>query len=253
MNPVRHLIFLAALLAPAAARADPPSLRVMTYNLNYANPDYAATLDAIAKEGADIVLLQEVGRPWQDALAKRFAKTYPHQVFRLHARTPGGLAVLSKVAITAEELLPSPPESWFPGERIVIDSPLGSLQLLNVHLRPAIDRGSWIRGYQTTPPLRLQQVKAFWPRLAQDLPTIIAGDFNEEPSGTAIAFFAKRGLVRVPTTGPRTWRYSRGALTLLAMDIDHVLLDGHLAASDAHVLDAGTSDHRPVVVTLVKK
>ena len=37
------------------------------------------------------------------------------------------------------------------------------------------------------------------------------------------------------------------------MNIDHIMLDGHLAATDARVLDAGASDHRPVVVTLVKK
>jgi endonuclease/exonuclease/phosphatase family metal-dependent hydrolase len=31
---------------------------------------------------------------------------------------------------------------------------------------------------------------------------------------------------------------------------DHVVIDHHLTARDAHVLDAGTSDHRPVVVTI---
>ena len=30
-----------------------------------------------------------------------------------------------------------------------------------------------------------------------------------------------------------------------------VMVDGSLTASDAHVIDAGGSDHRPVVVTLL--
>lgn len=259
MNPVRLLALFAAVLTASAAtaRADRASLRLMTYNLNYANPDVGATLDAIEKEDADVVLLQEIDRPWQDALAKRFAKIYPHQVYRLHRRSPGGLAVLSKLAIEAEELVPAPPDTWFPAQRIVLAGPLGKLQLLNVHLRPAIDKGSWIVGYQTTPPLRLAQVKAFWPRLAPGLPTVIAGDFNELPSGLAVEFLAQQGLARIPTTGPTTWHYARiidgKSLSLLSMDIDHVMIDGSFTASDAHVLDAGASDHRPVVVTLGKK
>lgn len=257
MNPVRRIVVAVALVVPSVAAADPAALRVMSYNLNYANPDFAGTMDAIAAADVDVILLQEVGKDWEDALAKRFAKSYPHQVFRLHDRTPGGLAVLSKVPITSEALLPAPPKTWFPAQRIVLDSPLGKLQVLNVHLRPAIDRGSWIRGYQTTPAIRLAQIQAFWPKLAPKLPTIVAGDFNEEPSGVAVEFLGKKGLARVPTQGPTTWHYARTvgnrSISLLSMDIDHVLIDGGLTATDAHVVDAGASDHRPVVVTLTKK
>jgi hypothetical protein len=31
------------------------------------------------------------------------------------------------------------------------------------------------------------------------------------------------------------------------------MIDGRLSASDARVLDAGTSDHRPVVVTISRR
>ena len=229
----------------------------MSYNVNYANPDIKGTLDAIAAADADVVLLQEIDRGWQAALAARFAKLYPHQVYRLHRRSAGGLAVLSKVAIASEALVPTPPEGWFPAQRVVIAGPLGPVQMLNVHLRPAIEGGSWIRGFQTTPPYRLEQIRAFWPTLAKDVPTLVAGDFNEDTAGTAVQFVETQGLTRVPTKGPTTWRYERIAdgkpFTLLAMNIDHIMLDGHLAATDARVLDAGASDHRPVVVTLVKK
>jgi len=253
MIVVRALALL-AMTIPAVASADPaPAWKVMSYNVNYANPDVKGTLDAIAAEDADVVLLQETDRGWQDALAKRFAKQYPHQAFRIHRRSAGGLAVLSKIAITSEALVPTPPEGWFPAQRVVI----GGIQMLNVHLRPAVEGGSWIRGFQTTPPHRLEQIKAFWPTLAKNLPTLVAGDFNEDTYGTAVQFVETQGLARVPTTGPTTWRYERISdgkpFTLLAMNIDHVMLDAHLAATDARVLDAGASDHRPVVVTLTKK
>jgi endonuclease/exonuclease/phosphatase (EEP) superfamily protein YafD len=43
------------------------------------------------------------------------------------------------------------------------------------------------------------------------------------------------------------------AVDLLTMEIDHVVIDGRLVASAARVLDAGTSDHRPVVVTIGRR
>jgi endonuclease/exonuclease/phosphatase (EEP) superfamily protein YafD len=259
MKPVRLLALLIVMTTAVAAAPAAPSkaLRVMSYNLNYANPDASGTMDAIAAENADVVLLQEIDREWQDALAKRFAKQYPHQAFRLNSRSAGGLAVLSKHAIAAEELIPTPPEGWFPAQRLVIDGPFGKVQMLNVHLRPCLDSGGWITGYQTTPPHRLAQAKSYFPRLAPGMPTVIAGDFNELPTGLAVEFFAKQGLSRVPTQGPTTWHYDKlikgKSVPMLSMDIDHILVDGALAASDAKVLDAGASDHRPVVVTITAK
>jgi endonuclease/exonuclease/phosphatase family metal-dependent hydrolase len=88
----------------------------------------------------------------------------------------------------------------------------------------------------------------------KDLPTIVAGDFNEDTSGQAISFLTKQGLSRADTKGPTTWHYevstSGKTSDLLKLDIDHVLVDSRLSARDGTVLDEGTSDHRPVVVTI---
>jgi vancomycin resistance protein VanJ len=251
------ILVLGAMLPVADARRG--ALRLMTYNLNYANPDFGKTLEAIAAADADIVLLQEVSERWRDALLERFTTAYPNHAFQIHTRMAGGLAVLSKLPIAREELW-APPEgtgAWFPAERIVVTAPFGALQLLNVHLRPALDRGSWIRGFMTTPEVRRREIEAHWKSVDREMPTIVAGDFNEDPDGRAVAFLTQQGLARVPTTGPRTWRYQTSArgvpYDLLKMDIDHVMIDGRLSASNAHVLDAGTSDHRPVVVTIERR
>jgi endonuclease/exonuclease/phosphatase (EEP) superfamily protein YafD len=237
----------------------PLLILLMTYNLDYRNDDFATTLDAIETANADVVMLQEVSAAWRDALRRRFATTYPHHVFHVDVRQAGGLAVLSKLPIERDELWAPPigTGAWFPAERTVIATPFGALQLLNVHLRPALDRGSWVRGFMTTPDVRRAEITAHWGRLDPALPTIIAGDFNEDPTGRAIHYLAAHGLTRIPTAGPTTWHYevtSRGAkVDLLKMDIDHVMIDARLVARDAHVLDAGTSDHRPVVVTIAPK
>jgi endonuclease/exonuclease/phosphatase family metal-dependent hydrolase len=230
------------------------ALRLMTYNVNFANTDQGSTLDAIAHADADVVLLQAVDASWQRLLEARFDKRYPYRIVHLHERSPGGIAVLSKLPISDEMTLASPNTSWFPAQRMVVTTSVGRVQILNIHLRPAIDQGSWVKGYFTTPPLRLREVESYWPKLARELPTIVAGDFNEAPDGSALAFLAKHRLSRVAPDGPRTWHYVEQVkgkpAELLKMDIDHVMISPALSASDAHVLDVGTSDHRPVIVTI---
>jgi endonuclease/exonuclease/phosphatase (EEP) superfamily protein YafD len=231
-------------------------LTLMTYNVNYANPSPRTALDAIAKADPDIVLLQEITAEWRDLLEKRFKDTYAHRVY--HPGGSGGIAVLSKRAIVREELLYARGTgAFFPAQRIVIDGPQGPVQLLNVHLRPAKEGGSWVRGFFSTPVMREREIEMHWKNIDTKLPTIIAGDFNEDPDGLALAFLARQGLARAPTRGPTTWHYEQMVAgkpwDLLKMDIDHVVVDGSFTVSNAHVMDAGTSDHRPVVVTIQAK
>lgn len=231
-------------------------LTLMTYNVNYGNPDPKASLEAIAQANPDIVLLQEITSEWRNLLERRFKDTYPHR--RYHTGRAGGIAVLSKHAITQDDLwYPSGTGAYFPAQRVIVDSPFGPLQFLNVHLRPAIDGGSWIRGFMTTPPVRRREIEAHWKKIDAKLPTIVAGDFNEDPTGLAIDFLAAHGLARVPTTGPTTWHYEKQVngkpWDLLKMDIDHVVIPSTFVAKSAHVMDAGASDHRPVVVTIHPK
>ncbi len=247
------LLGMVASRPPAHADAKRP-LRLMTYNVNYGNPDPQSALDAIARADADIVLLQEITSEWQRLLRQRFASAYPHTMFRIHTRAAGGLAVLSKLPIQSEEVLASPERVWFPAERLVVDTGFGALQILNVHLRPAIEGGSWIKGFMTTPPKRRREIESYWKHVDTSLPTIVAGDFNEDPTGLAVSFLAKHGLARVDTKGPTTWHYevtNHGTTSdLLKLDIDHVMVDRRLSGRDGTVLDEGTSDHRPVIVTI---
>jgi endonuclease/exonuclease/phosphatase (EEP) superfamily protein YafD len=238
--------------APAPARA--PELTVMSYNVNYGTRGRADTMDAIAAGDADVVLLQETTASWEKALRKRFKDRYAHMVFHNDDRAAGGFAVLSRHAIHENEILP-PAEGWFPAQRITLDTPLGVLDVLHLHLRPAISNGSWIKGYFDTPPIRIREITEYWKKLKR-IPAIVAGDFNEEPEKGVAQFLADKGLRRVPTGGtPTTWSWSgtyQGHPVELNLDIDHVVVDQSLTATNATVLDAGQSDHRPVLVTLTR-
>ena len=104
------LLFVAMTVAkPHVAAAESKAIRLMTYNLNYGNWDTKGTLDAIAKADVDVVLLQEIPDDWKQLLEKRFKDQYVHQSYRIHTRSAGGLAVLSKLPIKAEELFNASP------------------------------------------------------------------------------------------------------------------------------------------------
>ncbi len=254
--PLLMALPIAALVPVPSEGEAPTGLRLMTYNLNYGNPQPETSLAAIEREDADVVLLQEITGAWQRALERRLTRQYPHRIFRVHARSAGGLAVLSKHRISSEEVWapPAGTGAWFPAQRLVVDAPIGPVQILNVHLRPAMIDGSWVKGFVHTPPLRRKEIEAHWKKIDTRVPTIVAGDFNEDPFGRAVAYLQQHGLTRVATAGPTTWRYETGdGGELLRIDIDHVMIDARVAARNGRVIDAGTSDHRPVVVTIEAK
>lgn len=230
-------------LAPVTKGA--PALAILNWNLNYGLAGHADALDLIEDVNADVVILQETSPEWEHALRRRFAKRYAHMSFH-HCCGAGGLAVISKHAIVDEEVLPA--VSWFPAWRGVLDTKLGRVQVLDVHLRPNFDDdGSIPGGLIKTPAIRRGEMEHFVAMLDDDLPTVIAGDFNEG-SGGAIDVVKTRGMVsaldRAAVSTP-TWRWQGVPFRLR---LDHVFFDDDaLALTAADVLEAGPSDHFPIV------
>lgn len=233
-------------------------LTVVTFNVNYGLASGGTvdkpTLDAIAALDADIVFFQETNAEWERAIRGALGARLPHAKF--HDPTSyvaGGAGIMSRFPFREEETIPSP-LGWFPAQRAVVDSPDGPLQLLNLHLRPAIsERGSWVEGWFTTGPLRERELAAYAPHLAPDVPTLIAGDFNEEDGGATIRTIRDNGFYNaLPQTSPSatTWRWNVSGVPL-AFRLDHVLYQPQsFRLVSAHVLDEGKSDHLPVRVVL---
>src|SRR6185312_16362606 len=107
-----------------------PAMKLLVYNVNCRNADRAAAIDAIAAIDADLALLQEIAGEWPAELDARLAATYPHRIVHLADRAPGGLAVLSKLPIDDDRVIPAPPDGWFPAQRLLV----GGVQILHVHL-----------------------------------------------------------------------------------------------------------------------
>lgn len=238
-------------LAPRAPRAD---LTVMTFNVNFGLAGDAETLDAMASPRADIVLVQESNEAWESAIRQRFSSTYAHMQFGHPERMPaGGLAVLSRFPFEVTDVSPSDGGFFF-AWRVVVRTPSGPVQFLNVHLRPQVsDSGSFIVGRFTTGANREREIRAHLQRLSADMPTIVAGDFNEDEGGRAVRTLAARGMLSaLQEFAPRdtTWRWTIGSITV-RQRFDHIVYDpARFECVHARATHEGRSDHVPVVARL---
>ncbi len=236
---------------PAAA---PASLVLMTYNLNYGVAGDEETIELIRSAGADVVMLQETNPSWEQALRAGLSDRYRHMAFHHSERRAGGLGFMSRHPIEVGEVRASP-IGWFPAWRAVVDSPLGRIQLVNLHLRPpGRDNGSFVRAYFTRQVERLSETEHHVGLIDPSLPAILAGDFNEDARGRSLLFLARRGLDSVLERfhpAQPTWRWQT-RMGLVRWQLDHILLGPALRATAAWVLDGGASDHVPVLARIVR-
>lgn len=250
---------IASAPTPIVVQPDPTAtrLRVMTYNVNFGVAGDPAGVAAIASASPDLVLLQETTEEWEAALVAGLGARFPHHRFegtRNHWGA-GGLGVMSRWPITRIDTLVDGGGPFF-AHRVIVDAPGGPIQLLNVHLRPPMsDTGSWVVGYFSTRFDREREAKAHVARLDPRLPTIVAGDFNEEDEGMALAVFRARGFSNtLPLFQPNvdTWQWPVGSVTL-RFRLDHILHDPRFRAIGAAIVEAGHSDHAPVWADLERR
>ncbi len=238
----------------AGARLEPreptpgrPHLSVMSYNVNFGIPCDEPTLDVIAGSGVDAVFLQETTPAWETCLRERLGGSHPHIAFR-HGPGAGGLAVLSKVPFDEGDHIPSP-IGWFAGWRVTLRTAMGEVQVLQVHLRPQVsDSGSYVSGYLSTGHYREREIREYTPALDAGRSAIVLGDFNEEGGG-AIEHLEAMGMRDVLEDFDlgTTWRWPT-VLGTLTMQLDHVFYRGAMRPLNARVIEAGRSDHLPIVV-----
>lgn len=241
------------------ARAPAPDerpLRIVTYNVNYGLALDPVTRAAIFAHDADVICLQETTPRWEAALrADPALADYPHVQF-VHSRGAGGQAILSRHPFLEFDAWRVPPPGWFPAVRIVVDAPDGPVQVLSLHLRPPVsDSGSFVGGWFEVDDVHTAEITHHLARLDAALPTVVLGDFNEDTDGAAMQRLYGWGLTDALSQfdpDAHTWRWDTwvGEIT---EDLDHVLYSAQFEVLDARVVDAGRSDHLPVVVDLVPK
>ncbi len=248
--------FLALLLALAAAGCPSPrepagrSFSVLTWNLNWGMPGTDQAVEAIREADADVVCLQEVTPGWEALLARSLKDRYPHVLFR-SGQAASGLAILARKPLREIAFVP-PTAGWFPALIARAETALGPVQVLNVHLRPALNEsGSFSPAVYAlkNPRTHRAEIDAIFARRDPGLPAVVAGDMNEGPGGAAVSRLESLGLRNaLPQFQPRagTWRHPTSVGTI-EQAIDHILYARSLACLSARVLERGASDHLPLL------
>jgi endonuclease/exonuclease/phosphatase family metal-dependent hydrolase len=246
--------------ASCSAAGEPPTLRVMTYNIAAGNGNLAGIADVIREADPDIVALQEVDVHWGERSgyvdqAAWLAETLGMQVrFGPIYQLPGvplrefGLAILTRepiVGFTNHEIprlstqAAEPEPRALPGFlEAVVDVGGMRVHVFDTHL-----------DYRADPRVREQQAAAML-EVMRDLdgPVILMGDLN----ATADARELEPLFVRFQDA----WHAGHGdGFTYPAVSperrIDYVLFSDAFHAAWVRVQETAASDHRPVIADLV--
>jgi endonuclease/exonuclease/phosphatase family metal-dependent hydrolase len=224
---------------PAVVRGDLDTIRVVTFNIQYARHiDRAITLleSSAALRQADIITLQEMDAPGTRRIAEVLGMSYVYYPATLRRKTGRdfGNAILSRWPIVADEkvVLPHLARFWRT-ERIATAATIAvrgvALRVYSVHLGTRVEIG---------PGSRRDQVRAILADAAAYPRVMVSGDMNSWRIGKD---FRAAGFL---------WPTERNPTTHLVFNWDHIFLKG-LAPRDSAgagvVRDTlGASDHHPV-------
>jgi endonuclease/exonuclease/phosphatase family metal-dependent hydrolase len=243
---------------PLEPRAPDPGafhFTLQTYNLNNDASGDLDTLAAIGQASADIICLQEITATWQAVIEPRYDALYPYHMFKID-ETGGaaGLGILSRYPVR-DGGWHAGPNGWHPSWYYLVDTPHGTFKILNTHLRNATGQnGNTIQSYFRTPADHLYEIEVFTNAGSQPaMPMLVVGDFNEGPTGAAVEYLEGIGFQNVLPLfhpGQPTWRYGRSVGGQFTQELDHILFDPSFEPLDAWVVNAGASDHIPVVAHL---
>jgi endonuclease/exonuclease/phosphatase (EEP) superfamily protein YafD len=229
--------------------------RVQTYNLFNEGGGNVDTLAALGQSDADVICLQETTAVWQEAIESRFAARYPHRAFKVDTTgAAAGLGILSRFPVRDGGFLPGP-NGWHPAWCHLVDTPHGTVKILNTHLRSANGQnGNAIQSYLRTADDHRYEISLFMSQSQMPVvPMIVAGDFNEGPDGAAIQYLEGvgfRNILPLYHPGQPTWRYDRSVGGQFTQELDHILFDPSFEPLNAWVVNSGGSDHLAVVAHL---
>lgn len=263
---MRVRLLVSILLFTACASVAPaPPLRVLVYNM-HAGKD-AAGVESVARIAevvtaakADVVLLQEVDRGTTrsggvDQVAMLTRLTGLHGAFGKSLDYQGGeygIAILSRWPIVAQQVVPlivNPPQeraggSHEPRVALIVETrtPAGPLEIINTHIDASRED-----------VYRVQEAGDLVQSIAGRSAAVrlVGGDFNSTPDSRVHETMTRAGFrdafAKCGSGDGKT--YPDG---VPAKRIDYLWLSGSLRCSSARVIDTRASDHRPVLVEVVR-
>ena len=239
-------VFMPSLPHAVAASETPVELRVMTFNIHYANRNADALVSLVRTEKPDLIAFQEITSEIITPLREGIGGEYPY--FLLDDAQWPRLAIVSRYPITG---LAVPTEAWRT-QWAIVETPAGPVVVWNVHSPSSVRQEDWEWQRRT--------FQAISSTLAPDeCPTLVMGDLNTTDQNENYSLLSS-SLVDVQRqagdglgfTFPDTRLYfpSHPGIGPF-IRIDHILASTQFVPKEVHV-GAGCygSDHFPVITTL---
>eukprot|EP01064_Diplonema_japonicum_P023377 TRINITY_DN337_c0_g6_i1.p1 TRINITY_DN337_c0_g6~~TRINITY_DN337_c0_g6_i1.p1 ORF type:complete len:279 (+),score=36.14 TRINITY_DN337_c0_g6_i1:51-887(+) len=237
-----------------------PDLTVGTYNVNYGLSSYVSARDkvvcALKQMDTDFILLQEVNKEWTEVLRHGVGNLYPHMVFCETGMESSGMGIIGKYPFDSRVVDTNKAVEGSCFQTLIATTTVKdvTLCLVNVHLRPPVNPTASLTSPSGTDAFRLNEVRYITSHLDLSLPTVIAGDFNEQEAAPASillskTFSASSGSLIPTCKETHRWPF---AGTVLMKRLDHIL-GRNIAMKTAGVITGfeNVSDHQPVVAAFI--
>ncbi|WP_425553500.1 endonuclease/exonuclease/phosphatase family protein [Kribbella hippodromi] len=225
------------LLLPGRAAGGAYDLRVLSHNVDAANPDPDRTAKDLLAADADVVALEELTPADLKIYKADFAKTYPYQVSR------DTVALWSKFPVEETKSV-DVGFTWTRALRADVKTPKGTIAVYVAHLASVRVGASGFTSDQ-----RNQTIKALGRQIAaeKDKQVIVMGDFNGTVNDRSLAPLTS-GLRSAQGAAGTGFGFTWPSAFPMAR-IDHILVRG-LTPTKAWVMSSTGSDHRPVIAEI---
>ncbi|MFF0345515.1 endonuclease/exonuclease/phosphatase family protein [Kribbella sp. NPDC004875] len=225
------------LLIPGKGGGGAYDLRVLTHNVDAANPDPKATAQDLLAANADVMALEELTTGDLKIYKTAFAKKYPYEVSR------DTVALWSKYPVVETKSV-DVGFKWTRALRAEVSTPEGKVAVYVAHLASVRVGTSGFTSDQ-----RNDTIKALGRQIADErlAGVIVMGDFNGTANDRSLAPLTA-GLRSAQGAAGTGFGFTWPAKFPMAR-IDHILVRG-VTPTKAWVMSPTGSDHRPVVAEL---
>lgn len=238
----------------SARELPPQTISIATFNINWGNPNLPQVVKTIRAADADVVCLQETTAASERFLQHDLSERYPHIEFHGH---DGKFAAerfgfLSKFPLDKLAYYP-PKHGLFGFYGANVESGGATLRIVNVHLDPwRISRKANVADAFTSlgnlDRTHAAEADRILDSLDDDLPTIVAGDFNSLSTQSAAALLKKRGFTdsfasvnENPERHP-TWHWRVRGVEL-SLRIDFIFHKDGFTTRESKIFPGEASDH----------
>lgn len=225
------------LLIPGKGGGGAYDLRVLTHNVDAANPDPERTARDLIAADADVMALEELTAGDLKIYKSAFAELYPYQVSR------DTVALWSKYPVVETKSV-DVGFSWTRALRAEVSTPEGKVAVYVAHLASVRVGTSGFTSDQ-----RNNTIKALGRQIADErlAGVIVMGDFNGTANDRSLAPLTA-GLRSAQGAAGTGFGFTWPSAFPMAR-IDHILVRG-VTPTKAWVMSPTGSDHRPVVAEL---